>query len=262
MNRITLFAVILAASAKCVAQTGAITYTQYEGEKPTNVTMYFDKQQSMYLYDVGKKGRVHKAANGEVIDFDNEEKFAEQMAKYSNMYEYNTDEEGQSVYMNWQTNVLTFRSLFRSDACIVKEPSLPKIKWTVSKQFKKIGSYNAQKASAEFRGRTYEAWFTTEIPVPTGPWKLHGLPGLILEAADASKKYKYVFQSIEMPLKNTSPLTKLPKKGKTIDLKEYPNFCKLQDENYKRETESKAAERGQKVIVTLSKEPKQETKYE
>ena len=246
----------------CFAQSGTVTYLQYENDKPTIVQMYFDKNQSMYICNKGKKGRVLKAANGEVIDLVNDAKFAEQLAKYGTFHEYNTDEEGQLVYQNWTTNVLVFREIFRKDACITKEPTLPKINWALTKENKKIGKFNCQKATTRFRGRSYEAWFTTEIAVPSGPWKLHGLPGLILEASDSSKAYKYVFQSIEIPLKDNSELTKLPSKGKNIALKDYHKFCRLQEENYKREVESKAAERGGKVIVTLSDAPKQEIQYE
>lgn len=41
--------------------------------------------------------------------------------------------------------------------------------------------FKCQKASAKFRGRTYEATFSTEIASFGGPWKFDGLPGLILE---------------------------------------------------------------------------------
>jgi GLPGLI family protein len=244
------------------SQSGIIIYKQYENGKPNLIKMYFDKDQSISIWDKGKKEKILRADNGEVIDTENDEKFMAQIAKYPTFYEYYTDEEGQCIYKNWKSNSLVQREIVRKNACIIKEPKLPKQKWELTNESKKIGKFNCQKAKTNFRGRKYEVWFTTEIPIPSGPWKLQGLPGLILEASDDSKKYIYTFQSIEMPLKDTKPLTLIPTKGQVIQLKEYPNFFKLQEENWKREVESKAAERGEKVIVTLSKEPKQEIEYE
>lgn len=36
-------------------------------------------------------------------------------------------------------------------------------------------------AKTEFRGRNYYAYYDPNIPIPNGPWKFHGLPGLILK---------------------------------------------------------------------------------
>lgn len=41
--------------------------------------------------------------------------------------------------------------------------------------------YVCQKAISHFRGRNYEASFSPEIPIKEAPWKLYGLPGLILK---------------------------------------------------------------------------------
>ena len=59
---------------------------------------------------------------------------------------------------------------------------VPKISWKISKESLKILNYTCYKATTTFRGREYTAWFTPELPFNYGPWKLQGLPGLILKA--------------------------------------------------------------------------------
>lgn len=51
--------------------------------------------------------------------------------------------------------------------------------------------YPCRKAVCRFKGRDYEAWFAPDIPRGEGPWKLHGLPGLILKAADSRGEYLF-----------------------------------------------------------------------
>lgn len=72
------------------------------------------------------------------------------------------------------------------DKFIYLKEKTPSINWSITDSTKQVGNYTVQKATALFRGRQYTAWFAPEIPVPFGPWKLHGLPGLILEAYDES----------------------------------------------------------------------------
>lgn len=62
--------------------------------------------------------------------------------------------------------------------------NFPQLDWMITEESKEIGGYLCQKATTKFKGRNYEAWFCPEIPIPYGPWKLHGLPGLILAARD------------------------------------------------------------------------------
>ncbi|MDR0844427.1 MAG: GLPGLI family protein [Tannerella sp.] len=69
--------------------------------------------------------------------------------------------------------------------------------WELLPDTMTILSYSCQKAVCHFRGRDYEAWFTSEIPRSDGPWKLHGLPGLILRAADNRNHYVFECSGIE-----------------------------------------------------------------
>ena len=54
--------------------------------------------------------------------------------------------------------------------------------WTIYDDEIQLLGYTAKKATTTFRGRNYTAYFTLDIPINDGPWKLFGLPGLILEA--------------------------------------------------------------------------------
>lgn len=63
--------------------------------------------------------------------------------------------------------------------------------WTITDSIKNCIGYDCVKATAEFKGRKWIAWFSPEIPVSDGPWKLCGLPGLILEAYDENHDYEF-----------------------------------------------------------------------
>ncbi|AQX11802.1 MULTISPECIES: GLPGLI family protein [Elizabethkingia] len=66
--------------------------------------------------------------------------------------------------------------------------------WKVLPDKMKIGEYNAQKATTEFGGRTWNAWFSTDLPFQDGPYKFSGLPGLIVKIEDDGKNYSWVLQ--------------------------------------------------------------------
>ena len=72
----------------------------------------------------------------------------------------------------------------------------PRQEWTVTDVYADIAGYRCQRAECDFRGRRWEAWFTTEIPFSEGPWKLRGLPGLILYARDTTGQYGFEAVSV------------------------------------------------------------------
>jgi len=65
----------------------------------------------------------------------------------------------------------------------------PDMKWELLEDEKQINDYKCKKAKTTFRGRTYEVWYTPEIPVSVGPWKFNGLPGLILSVTDSTDNF-------------------------------------------------------------------------
>ena len=70
------------------------------------------------------------------------------------------------------------------------------ISWTFRDSVKTVLGYECHLAEADFRGRHWIAWYTLEIPVSTGPWKLWGLPGLICEAYDSNDWFHYSLVSL------------------------------------------------------------------
>lgn len=69
-----------------------------------------------------------------------------------------------------------------------------KLDWKISDEKAKIGAYNAQKATTEFAGKKWTAWFSSELPFQDGPYKFSGLPGLIVKIEDEGKNYSWVLQ--------------------------------------------------------------------
>ncbi|WP_074407833.1 GLPGLI family protein [Aquimarina megaterium] len=83
-------------------------------------------------------------------------------------------------------------------AMYLVEDVLEPIPWRLQQEHKKIGKYNCQKAKTKYRGREYTVWFASEIPISHGPWKLRGLPGLILEVTEETGKYGFIANVINL----------------------------------------------------------------
>lgn len=77
------------------------------------------------------------------------------------------------------------------------EETAPQIDWKILKDTMSFSGIPCQKATTRFKGRNWIAWFATEIPFQSGPWKLNGLPGLIVAAYDEKKEVKFDFAGLE-----------------------------------------------------------------
>ena len=88
--------------------------------------------------------------------------------------------------------------------------SLEKPNWVITDETDIILGFPCIKATTNFRGREWIAFFTPDIPVQEGPWKLYGLPGLILKPYDSKRHYFYEAKDIN---------------SKSPGLVEYVNDC-------------------------------------
>ena len=74
---------------------------------------------------------------------------------------------------------------------------IPKINWKLAKDTASFSGILCNKATAYFKGRNWIAWYALSLPFPNGPWKLNGLPGLIVEAYDEKKEAQFKFAGFE-----------------------------------------------------------------
>jgi GLPGLI family protein len=83
-----------------------------------------------------------------------------------------------------------------------------KIKYKLTGKNKEIKKYQCQEAKFELNGRKYTVWFTSDVAINFGPYKINGLPGLVVELFEETNKIKITLSSFK----------------KTIDLKEFENY--------------------------------------
>lgn len=107
------------------------------------------------------------------------------------------------VYKNYPSGKMTYKDYVTMTGNYKYEEEMNAFNWEILDDTLMISGYLCQKAVCQYGGRTWEAWFTDELPFEDGPYKFHGLPGLILKVADTRNHYRFDFVSIEVPPKGT-----------------------------------------------------------
>lgn len=70
-------------------------------------------------------------------------------------------------------------------------PGFDKNSWHILPDTSTISNLLTYKATCQYGGRNWNAWFTTEIPISDGPYKFSGLPGLILKLESEDGDYTF-----------------------------------------------------------------------
>jgi GLPGLI family protein len=107
----------------------------------------------------------------------------------------------------------------------------PEIDWQIGADTINIAGFHCQMARGRWGGRTYTAWFCPDLPFRYGPWKLTGLPGMILQAIDSTGQISFLFERFK-PNSNPDLFIRLPADHPVrLSEQEYHRLRKLFAEN-------------------------------
>ena len=101
-----------------------------------------------------------------------------------------------------------------------------KLDWKILPDKMKIGEYECQKASVQYGGRNWIAWFDPKNTIQDGPYIFYGLPGLILKLSDEKGDFNFNLIKIKRSGKNNMFYVR---KGKEIS---WDAYSKLQTDYY------------------------------
>lgn len=112
------------------------------------------------------------------------------------------------IFKNYPPGKITYFEHIPSSTFRYEE-ELDVFSWELHPDTVTIAGHFVQKATTDYGGRNWIAWFSPEIPYNDGPYKFYGLPGLIVKVYDSQEHYVFELQSIEKS-----------EKGLMIDLRE------------------------------------------
>jgi GLPGLI family protein len=118
-----------------------------------------------------------------------------------------------TVEKDFKTGIKTYKSRIARDQYSYEEER--PMEWKILAETATIGEYKTQKAETKFAGRTWFAWFTSEIPFQDGPYKFSGLPGLIVKVEDSKGDYSFDLKES----KKIPELASFAQRGTTIKVK-------------------------------------------
>jgi GLPGLI family protein len=224
------------------------------GQTNQPAVLYYEDGKSLFIHSKGnKEGMIFKNPDGS----DSDGSFSGDRMVVNGWYE---DTVGVLFMKDFNKKTIGLREFFWGHAYITEE-RISQLRWEIMADKKTIGQFNCNMAKAKFRGRNYTVWYTSDIPISDGPWKLTGLPGLILEATEDRNEFKFVFKSITYPCKNKQEI-KLPKVGKVVDLSTYRKSDAIESEAYTRKWQSYDFGRDANVKINTPKKTYLEIKYE
>jgi len=203
--------------------------------------LLFDKDKSLFVWkSIYQEVTNTKEANNEGVTKINVKKIFR-------------DTIGRRVFNKYSDKKLILREPFLEKNFKLLDSKLD-IDWKITDEIKYFDKIKCRKAKGHFRGRNYIVWYTLEFPVPTGPWKLNGLPGLIIEAYDEKREVNFLFKK----LYNCKKCIKKIGIDNNVEIISIKNFIEQRDELYLKEINKNLSKlpRGTKIIKSSFKKRK------
>jgi len=169
------------------SNTGKITYELHTYFSPFgnyDVNIYVTDSVSQYV-EIRKDGTFKPKSNYLMRHY---------FSKYINNY-------------NFSTGIIEENRILKDSTPLYAKWNVSDLVWKITDEEKEINGYKVRKAVTDsyfllddplddFYGKAI-AWFTTDIPIPVGPARYYGLPGLIVELGYQYNKSKYVLKDID-----------------------------------------------------------------
>lgn len=125
-------------------------------------------------------------------------------------------------YKDYAHNELLFE-ISSGDIIFQGKDNLQGWDWKITDETKMIAGYKCQKATSDFLGYPFIAWFTKDLPKNAGPDKFNSLPGTILSAGTG--KYEYTATLVTIT-KDKTAIDKPVFKDKTYTMAEANEMIK------------------------------------
>ena len=205
MHRIITSIIVCLVTTTTAAQTKADIEVSYTMTSPNMRTGKLGDSTHQYILLANAKESKFYSPRTEQIDSlcstpDGEAKFKEMQRAAvlgGNLDDMPRRDDSMYVIKSTESGVMRVYDKAGMDQYVVEQP-FEILEWTlVADSTKNVLGYDCVMATADYHGRKWTVWFTPEIPVQTGPWKLAGLPGLILEADADNGVYSFVATGIQ-----------------------------------------------------------------
>lgn len=193
-----LFAFFIFAASFLQAQNHRFIY---EYKFVTDSTQKDNTSSEMMYLDITKNGSKYYSREVYVQDSITKADLEKQLKAGISNINIKRNDKGKVRYKvtkDYSKNKTYFNTKIGTDSYKVLEDRT--LDWKVLPEKQKIGSWEAQKATAEFAGRKWTAWFAEELPFNDGPYKFKGLPGLIVKISDDTNSHS-------MELRGTAKFT-------------------------------------------------------